>query len=137
MKKPVLEERAFLILAPRDGLESLSLERYVCHLYATPNVCHYIVYLKGGIGGQDYIGHDAIVLHPGVLGYDAFYLRASEGFYNPVAVIPAGKPTGGIGPYHMYFSAALFFGQRVCVFYELVFDFRLDCSSSPEGNGRI
>ena len=45
-----------------------------------------------------------------------------KGFYCLIAIIPAGSPAGGIGPYHMYFSAALFFGYGIGVFYELVFN---------------
>ena len=78
----------------------------------------YILFLKFGVDRQDDIGKQTIILHPGVLGQYEFYLRASKRFYETIAIIPAGYPARRIGPYHVYFRAAL---DGIGVFLELVF----------------
>ncbi len=106
-------------------------------MHALSGVGHYILHLQRGVGGQDYISQQAIVLKPRVLGDNAFYLRASEGFYRLVAMVPAGSPAGCISPYHVDFGAALFPGNGIGVFYELVFNWCQDATAAGKINGGL
>ena len=66
-----------------------------------------------------------IIFQPGVLGDDALDLRILESIDGPVAVVPAGDAAGGIRPDHVDFRPALFLGDGIGIFDELVFSLRL------------
>ena len=65
-----------------------------------------IIFLELGIGGQDNIGKDGIIFHPGMLDQDKFNFFHLHGMMEGVGIIPAGAEARSIRPEHMDFVLA-------------------------------
>ena len=107
---------------------------------ALPGVGDDVLDFQRGVGRQDDVGEEAVVLQPGVLRDDALDLGSLEGLDGPVAVVPAGDAAGRVGPHHVDLGAALFLGDRIGVLDELVFGLRIPgrrCRRTSSGGLRM
>ena len=108
-----------------DGLEAV----------AVTQVEHDVVDFERGVGRQDDVGVEAVVLQPGMLGHDALDLGAQHGFAHVVAAVPAGHPAGRVGPHHVELGAALFLRDGIGVLLVLVGRRLLVAAGAPEVHG--
>ena len=96
-----------------------------------------VLHLEGGVGRQDDVGVEAVVLEPGMLRDDALDARVLHGLDGPVAVVPAGDAARGVGPDHVDRDAALFLLDGIRVLGELLFGLALLAAAAVEDQRRL
>jgi hypothetical protein len=128
------DDRLEIAFGLPDGFDGLVGDHDVGLLGPLSNVGNDIVHFHIGVDGQDNVGIDAVVFQPGMLGDDKFDLGIAHGQFGFVAAVPASDPAGGVGPHHVNFTTALFLGNGIGVFVELIHDQCLDGARAVKGD---
>ena len=128
--------RFVVALGFADRLDRLPHEEHALEAVSIPQARHDVVHLESGIGRQDDIGVETVVLQPRMLSHDAFDLRAPHSFDDVVAAVPARDPTGSVAPHHVELGPAILLGDGIGVLLVLVVGGLLVAPGAPEVHGR-
>ncbi len=96
-----------------------------------------VLHFQRGVGRQDDVGIEAVILQPRMLGHDALDARVFHGLDGPVAVVPTGDAAGRISPDHVDRDAAVLLRDGVGVPIELFLGLAFLAAAAVEDQGRF